>query len=99
MNYHQKYYQENKDRLREAERRRKYTSRYGISYDDFIFIVESQNGRCKICDREVKLHLDHCHSTGKVRGALCFQCNNGLGSFKDDLNRLKKAQLYLEWFQ
>jgi hypothetical protein len=40
--------------------------------------------------------LDHCHDTETFRGWLCHHCNTGLGSFSDDLARLKKAVDYLE---
>lgn len=57
---------------------------------------------CAICgstdpkDRRKKFHIDHCHKTGKVRGALCSNCNLGLGSLQDNPELLRKAALYLE---
>lgn len=80
----------------EYYRRRKYKDRYGITYEDFIKMCDEQEAKCLICFREVKLHLDHCHDTGKIRGALCHQCNNGLGCFRDDPELLKKALEYLK---
>lgn len=63
---------------------------------------------CPICSRtmdEISQHgqlrlqtwvLDHCHDTETFRGWLCFNCNSGLGQFKDDLLRIQSAVRYLE---
>jgi len=43
--------------------------------------VEAQSGLCAICDKNIVAdpHLDHCHVTGFIRGALCCSCNTKLG--------------------
>lgn len=55
---------------------------------------------CDICGTtprgQRRHHIDHDHSTGKVRGLLCEECNKGLGQFKDSLTLLRKALNYLE---
>lgn len=69
---------------------------YGVSLDGFNLIVESQAGRCPICLRsDVKMVMDHDHSTGRNRGALCQECNFGLGHFKDNSDRMAAAIWYL----
>lgn len=45
------------------------------------------------CDR--KLHMDHCHITGELRGFLCRSCNLGLGFFKDSDDILLSAMKYM----
>ena len=40
-------------------------------------------------------HVDHDYGTGKVRGILCFNCNQGLGNFRDDMRSLIRAVNYL----
>ncbi len=40
-------------------------------------------------------HIDHDHSTGKVRGLLCSCCNTGIGMFKDNPDVLDRAAFYL----
>jgi len=72
---------------------------YGLSEGDFWRILESQNGACAIClERKEELkqwHIDHDHSTGRVRGILCFTCNTALGKFHDDEEILESAIRYL----
>lgn len=55
---------------------------------------------CAICklppDADRSLAIDHCHKTGMLRGLLCHHCNLGLGSFKDEVTRLRRAITYLE---
>ena len=57
--------------------------------------------RCESCGDAPGKHpmnLDHCHKTNKFRGWLCGLCNRGLGQFKDDIGRMKKAIVYLRRF-
>jgi len=52
---------------------------------------------CWICGRKRKtrrLHLDHSHKTGKVRGVLCMACNRGLRWFNDCPITLNNAAWY-----
>ena len=60
--------------------------------EDFL---KKFNG-CAICGRDdVPLVVDHCHSVGTLRGALCTNCNTGIGFFKDNVELLKNAINYL----
>lgn len=62
-------------------------------------LQSEQAGHCAICNRHESvvgaLRLDHCHSTGKIRGLLCNGCNVGLGLFKDSPETLIAASEYL----
>lgn len=44
----------------------------------------------------MKLVVDHCHDTGKIRGLLCHNCNRALGLLKDSVHTLESAIDYLE---
>ena len=74
--------------------------RYGIEKEDYIKLLESQNHLCAICserlDMSRQIYIDHDHSTGQIRGALCGSCNKGLGMFKDSPALLHKAAYYLD---
>lgn len=69
---------------------------YGISPEQYNFMLEKQDNKCAIC-KEVKeiINVDHCHSTGKTRGLLCQACNLGLGNFRDKVSNLEEAVKYL----
>lgn len=72
-------------------------SRYGADCS-WEQLVGRQNGRCAICHRsepEIFLVIDHCHKMNCVRGALCRQCNSGIGMFRDDPEILHNAVCYL----
>ncbi len=72
--------------------------RYGITHEERDTLLASQGGVCAICKtKDVKRwHVDHCHSTGRVRGILCHNCNVGLGHFRDQPRLLTRAIDYLK---
>ena len=47
-------------------------------------------GACACCgdDSDSTLHLDHCHTTGRMRGFICDGCNIGIGHATEDPARL-----------
>lgn len=70
--------------------------KYGLSQEDLEHL-EKIYPSCAICHKEFTKtpSIDHCHSTGKVRGLLCSKCNYGLGHFEDDPKLLHNAIEYL----
>jgi hypothetical protein len=72
---------------------------YGVTKEFLLDLYEKQQGKCKICGIKPQttrgLHIDHCHSTGKVRGLLCHGCNTSIGAMKEDPEILLKAIAYL----
>ena len=59
-------------------------------------MLAGQDGLCAICRNAPAEHVDHDHATGAVRALLCFNCNGGLGQFKDDPFLLHAAAFYVE---
>ena len=70
--------------------------RYGLTADEADTMLEEQGGLCAICRTAPAAHVDHDHETGAVRALLCFNCNGGLGQFRDDPGLLHLAAFYLE---
>ncbi|MGD9749781.1 MAG: endonuclease VII domain-containing protein [Acidimicrobiia bacterium] len=71
---------------------------YGLTREELNLLL-AQHDVCAICGTAAwgkkGPQVDHCHATGAVRGVLCTSCNNGLGRFKDDPERLESAAAYL----
>jgi len=88
-------------RFYEIERKSKFKTQYGITPEKYDEMLAAQNGGCAICGektpglRTKNFAVDHCHTTGKVRGLLCTKCNRGLGLFNDRSDLLKLATTYL----
>lgn len=77
---------------------------YGITLEEYEELLSKQNGKCaicsvdnnsKYCNKPRAFAVDHCHTTGKIRGLLCSDCNTGIGLFKDNTNLLHFAIKYL----
>jgi hypothetical protein len=78
-----------------------YKQLYNISLSDYDKLYELQGGVCAMCflpqvdSRKTRLCVDHCHTTGVVRGLLCTNCNVAIGLLKDDERLLQRGIEYL----
>jgi len=105
MTYAQKYYRKNKDKYREYKKihkeknpnynRKQTLKKYGLTIKEFDELSTKQNGCCAVCGNSEKLHVDHNHQTGKVRGLLCRGCNTALGSLKENPDTIQKLKDYI----
>ena len=83
----------NRAKANERARRGRIKAKFGISLEAHDLLITQP---CAICDEsEDKRVLDHCHTTGKIRGVLCQRCNLMLGQAKDDPERLRAGIAYL----
>ena len=74
--------------------------KYGLTTESYSTFLDKQNNCCALCLKQFTStpHIDHDHTTGKVRGLLCYPCNSGLGQFEDDIERLQRAISYLKQY-
>ena len=76
--------------------------KYGITPAEYDVLFEKQGGVCATCGtsepgpRWTNFAVDHCHTTGKVRGLLCKSCNIALGEMKDNPEVIRSMIKYLE---
>lgn len=77
-------------------------NRFGLSPTEYRAMLEKQGGKCAICgtmdsgrENTVRLSVDHCHETGRIRGLLCHSCNVFLGHAKDNPDILRRGAEYL----
>ena len=94
------WWAQNPHKVSEYGRLWKMKNVFNLSIDDYNSILDSQNNCCAICQLYFKEYsrrpaIDHDHSTGKVRGLLCHNCNTALGSFYDNPEYLARAREYL----
>lgn len=78
----------------ERHRGRDLRYRYGITIADYDRMVKNQKYKCRICKEKKKLVVDHNHTTGRVRGLLCFKCNAAIHILENP-PMLASAQSYL----
>ena len=96
MGANRDYKNRHKDKIAACARANALKRHYNLTVDDFAALIKRQGGVCAICGRDVRLGVDHCHDSGRVRGLLCRECNFGVGLFRDDRELLRRAITYLE---
>ncbi len=73
--------------------------KYGLTPEKYNEILVKQGGVCAICGKSQvdnkRLKIDHCHSSEKVRGFLCNNCNCLIGFADDSIEILASAIKYL----
>lgn len=82
--------------------------RYGLTIAEHEAMVQAQDNKCAICGNapdpngvraSSRLHVDHDHDTGAVRGLLCTRCNRGVGYFRDSAGLMREAARYIERYR
>lgn len=85
-------------------------TKYKLPLKHFEEMLNIQQHKCVICETPITIHpnpfhwqrrcvVDHCHTTGEVRGLLCSQCNTALGLLQDDPTALERAIQYLNFYK
>ncbi len=105
QNIRRAYYAAHKEQFKrhgETTRLRRTRERllYGITYEQYEALLQSQRGLCAICKQvpgRKGLGVDHCHETGQIRGLLCSRCNTALGLLKDRAENCLRAADYLDY--
>jgi hypothetical protein len=94
----------NPERMKEHYRRHNLKNSCGATVEWYEAKFKEQSGVCAICGAEPKavrnggiprLHSDHSHKTGLLRGLLCANCNFALTRLEDIPDWHKRALAYL----
>ena len=94
-----------RDRVGQERQRDNHLKRlYGISEEDYDLLLIKQDFKCAICGefsnatgKNARLHVDHDHRTGEVRGLLCYGCNIAIGFLEENPDKVQKVLDYLEF--
>tara|TARA_R110002126_G_scaffold134483_2_gene278624 strand:+ start:43 stop:483 length:441 start_codon:yes stop_codon:yes gene_type:complete len=81
------------------------SGKYGLTFEDLRVKYSIPN--CECCGVVMtsgggpgktgkhSRQIDHCHTTGRVRGVICWNCNVGIGKLEDTEEGVQKALDYL----
>lgn len=103
--YSKRWVAENREKLQVYRKEYGLKVKYGMDLKQYAKMLYDQKEVCAICEqketRQLKgklqsLAVDHDHRTGKVRGLLCCSCNRAIGMFRESLQVIKRAVLYME---
>lgn len=87
-------HQRNKHKHVDKQRENVLIRSFNMTLADYSAFLENQRGVCAICgqhkvaQKKQRMHVDHCHETGVVRGILCHVCNTHLGWFEKYLQSI-----------
>jgi hypothetical protein len=95
---YKKWREANLEQQRIKDRVIHYKRAYNLSEQEAVKLVENRTDCCQICKELKPLVVDHCHTTGLVRGLVCSACNSVLGYAKDKTDTLNNAINYLRNF-
>lgn len=102
LEYNRNFYHKMSDEKKKKRNRQISLTRRKITQEEYDFMYAKQKGCCAICGKHEsnvlrnRLNIDHCHSTGKIRGLLCHHCNAALGHLEDSIDNLTTAISYLK---
>lgn len=85
------YYHANSNNMKSAKRKHL----YGLSEQEYQNMLLAQDNKCAACHDATKLVVDHCHTTGKIRGLLCRKCNTALGQLDDSKDKVVSLLEYI----
>jgi hypothetical protein len=85
-----------KERHPEYFRDKQILRQYGLTRQERDELFAKNDGLCWVCGQNPATDIDHDHNTGRVRGALCYNCNRALGHAKDNPKTLRSLADYLE---
>lgn len=103
---HKRKYEQNMSPEQKARRKdyhywRHLRLNYGVTPEIYAAMLKAQGGLCALCckpgrtGRNGKMDVDHCHTTGRVRGLLCRHCNIALGILGDTPERMEIVMTYV----
>lgn len=69
--------------------------RYGIDLAKYEQMAAQQNFKCKLCNKQKRLVVEHSHATGAVRGLTCDKCNNIIGVVENNMQDFYKYIFYI----
>ena len=69
-----------------------------ITEKEYQKLAEGWSGVCPLCEKHIERCpcLDHCHTTGEVRGLICKACNSTLGRYGDEIRKFRNIISYLK---
>lgn len=100
--YNAKHRTENAEGIKKTTRNYSLRTTYGITLEEYQHIFTAQGNCCAVCQNTSRrMHVDHDHTTGRIRGILCHNCNIALGLLQDNEHTLTNLAAYLrankEW--